>query len=700
MVLMPFQTSRPASVVFLQGIQEALKDSYRGSVDVVADSVGAVPPEPDDYSDKITDWLAYKYGRQHFDAVVAVNTLAIPSSESLRDLLWPEAPLLLLLAEEDRQKFPESVRHSARVLIALSTRETLRSALQMLPSTQHLAFLGGSSETDRSSNAEMLGNIRRAYPNLHIVEITGLSWDETKIRVKSLPDQSIVWLGAFFFDRNQRELTIPQQFEDLSAIAGCPIFFVSDEGMGKGQLGGSVLSIRAAGVVVGEQLAQLLKGVDTDSLPVREVKNSYIVDWRQLQRWGIPESRLPAEATILYKPPTVWEQYKRYIVAFAVVLALLLALVVFLLIERQRRRKGEELNSAMLESFPGLALLVNAQGEILRSNQIDAGVLDDELVEGTRRGRKYSDYLQEVTGREGASPADAIAQVIAGTRPSAIAEVPLASGAHWLEIRAIQLPRGQRGSLVMHLDITQRKQSELERIQSRTEIYHLNRVAAMGQLAASLAHELSQPLAAILSNAEAAQRFAGRDNPDLAEIREALNDIADDDRRARGVIQGMRAMLKKKDLKVEPVDLNHIASSVAQMVRNEATLRGMSVQVSLRPSPVMVKGDPIALQQVLLNLASNGLDAMTGTGGGGCLTIRTAGELDGSTATVWVDDEGSGVGDELRDKLFQPFFTTKRTGLGMGLSICQSILDSLGGRIEVKNRDGKGASFSVTLPSA
>ena len=459
-------------------------------------------------------------------------------------------------------------------------------------------------------------------------------------------------------------------------------------------------SVQAAALTAGEQLTELLKGVDPDTMPVRETKNSYIVDWRQLRRWGIPESRLPADATILYKPPTAWGQYKRYIVAFAVVLALLLALVVFLLIERQRRRKGEELNSAMLESFPGLALLVNAQGEILRSNQIDAGVLDDELVEGTRRGRKYSDYLQEVTGRKGASAADAIAQVIAGTRPSATAEVPLASGAHWLEIRAIQLPRGQRGSLVMHLDITQRKQSELERIQSRTEIYHLNRVAAMGQLAASLAHELSQPLAAILSNAEAAQRFAGRDNPDLAEIREALNDIADDDRRARGVIQGMRAMLKKEDLKVEPVDLNHIASSVAQMVRNEATLRGMSVQVSLRPSPVMVKGDPIALQQVLLNLASNGLDAMTGTGGDGCLTIRTAGELDGSTATVWVDDEGSGVSDELRDKLFQPFFTTKRTGLGMGLSICQSILDSMGGRIEVKNRDGKGASFSVTLPSA
>ena len=133
----------------------------------------------------------------------------------------------------------------------------------------------------------------------------------------------------------------------------------------------------------------------------------------------------------------------------------------------------------------------------------------------------------------------------------------------------------------MHLDITQRKQAELERTRSRTEIYHLNRVAAMGQLAASLAHELSQPLAAIMSNAEAAQRFAGRPDPDMVEIREALDDITRDDKRARAVIQGMRAMLKKENVAIEPVDLNQIASSVVQIIRNEATLRGMRIELAL-----------------------------------------------------------------------------------------------------------------------
>jgi C4-dicarboxylate-specific signal transduction histidine kinase len=694
---MPFQTSRPGSVALLRGMEDGLRQSYPGGVEMVTDSVAPVPPEPDDFAARMSDWLAYKYGQQRFDAVVAVLNPPIPYALALRDRFWHEAPLLLVLQEEERKRFPQSLRRSAQVVTALSNTETLRSALEMFPETEHLVYLEGSSDQDRHANTLIVGNIRQAFPKLDIVEIHDLTWEETKVRVQSLPDRSIVLLGSFLFDRNHRQFTNTQQAEELSPILSVPLIADSDVAVGKGVVGGSVLSVQGAGKVAGEQLAELLKGADPDRLPVREVKNSFIVDWRQLRRWGVPLSRLPAGATILYKPPTAWEQYKRYIIATAVVLALLLALIAFLLVERGRRRKEEELNAAMLESLPGLALLVSAQGEIMRTNQADDRGVGEELAQGARRGRKYEDYLREVAGREAAA-AQAIGLVIAGARASGTAEVALASGSQWLEIRAIRLPQGQKGTLVAHLDITQRKQAELERMRSRTEIYHLNRVAAMGQLAASLAHELAQPLAAILSNAEAAQRFASRENPDLTEIREALDDIAQDDRRARGVIQGMRAMLRKEDLKLEPVDLNQIASSVAQMVRNEATLRGMSIQLLLRSTPVMVKGDSIALQQVLLNLASNGLDAMSGNNGSGCLTIRTEGESNGTTATVWVDDEGPGVSDELRERLFQPFFTTKGTGLGMGLSICQSILESLGGRIDVQNRDGKGASFSVTLP--
>lgn len=246
-----------------------------------------------------------------------------------------------------------------------------------------------------------------------------------------------------------------------------------------------------------------------------------------------------------------------------------------------------------------------------------------------------------------------------------------------------------------------RAQQVLERQLVLEEISHLNRVASMGHMAASLAHELAQPLAAILGNAQAAERLISRSSPDIEEIRAALIDIREDDKRARAVLENMRALFKKQTIARHEVDLNEVATGVSRLVRKDAQLRGVELRLILSSNAPKVLGDEIPLQQVILNLINNGMDAMRDLPTDRrVLTVTTGVGADLNCGVILVEDNGPGIAEKDKMKLFMPFFTTKSEGLGMGLSISRSILDSLGGRISFENRPEQGSVFRVELPLA
>jgi two-component system sensor kinase FixL len=248
-------------------------------------------------------------------------------------------------------------------------------------------------------------------------------------------------------------------------------------------------------------------------------------------------------------------------------------------------------------------------------------------------------------------------------------------------------------------DITEVKRAESELQLQRREIAHVTRISTMGELAASLAHELNQPLTAILSNAQAAQRFLSASPADLEEVREILKDIVQDNDRAVEVIRRMRALAKKEELEFSSLDLVNLTREIVALVHSDAILRNIRVILDVRPVFPVVRGDKIQLQQVLLNLMLNAFDAMKD-----CrseereVLVRIESAVAGMVE-VSVSDRGTGLTGDQLDKIFQPFYTTKRDGLGMGLSISRSIIEAHGGRLRAENNaEHPGATFCFTVP--
>jgi PAS domain S-box-containing protein len=242
-------------------------------------------------------------------------------------------------------------------------------------------------------------------------------------------------------------------------------------------------------------------------------------------------------------------------------------------------------------------------------------------------------------------------------------------------------------------DITDRKRAE----EANQKLAHASRLAVLGELTASIAHEINQPLGAILSNADAAELLLEADSGRLDEVRRILADIRKDDLRASEVIRRMRELLGKRPLARQPLDLNEVASGVLELVGGDAARRGVALEIELAPALPVVPGDRVHLEQVLLNLLLNGMEAMAGTPASPPrLAVRTA-RSDGGVE-VAVTDSGPGIPRERLPRLFESFFTTKPDGMGLGLSIARSIVEAHGGRIWAENRADGGATFRFTVP--
>lgn len=364
-------------------------------------------------------------------------------------------------------------------------------------------------------------------------------------------------------------------------------------------------------------------------------------------------------------------------------------------------RRSEERTLAMLSSLPGFVVMSDGRGEILhRSESGDKAAegLPDRLTLLGKGDSLLSFWRDEP---HAAAVTREIQRLVAGEISSMIAEYryDTADGPGWLEIRGERLSASTSGAVISHVDITIRKRMESENAQNREKLWHLNRVASLGELTASLAHEINQPLAGILSSAEAAAALLNRSTPDVAEARQAIQDIIDDDKRAGAVIQKMRSMLRRKNGGLKEIDLNGIVEETLRLLANEARLKHVSLRQSMEaglPAPV---ADPTQLQQVIINLVTNAMEAVETMRPGhqGQVVVSTYLNRESGMPVLEVADFGPGIPADMLPAVFEPFVTTRSKGLGLGLSICRSIVESIGGKITAENQPGGGSLFRVVF---
>jgi two-component system, LuxR family, sensor kinase FixL len=407
--------------------------------------------------------------------------------------------------------------------------------------------------------------------------------------------------------------------------------------------------------------------------------------------------------TVHFRPPTIWQQYRGYVIGAAGLVSLQTAMIAGLLLQRRRRRRveqdlafSEQRLQLIANSLPALIAHVDRDQHYNFANQAYKewfGLEPQQLLGRT---------IREVVGdRLYCSVRPHVERALAGERVSFTTDM-IREGERSRSLDAIYVPDRDdtgsvRGFYALVLDVTDRVRAQQESRRLLYELAHADRMSMVGELAAALAHEINQPLAAILSNAQAAQRFLSVARPDLDEVREIIGDIADDGARAGEVVRHMRTLVKKEKASFRSLDVNQLLHEVVGLVRNDAMIHKVGIELHLDPDLSAVHGDRTQLQQVVMNLLLNAFDAIE-EGSTRNRTVQVESHGRDSEVRVTVRDHGPGISRETLDRLFEPFNTSKSQGLGMGLSISQSIVNLHGGRLWAENNSDGGATFSFALP--
>jgi PAS domain S-box-containing protein len=656
-------------------------------------------PSPE-YRRLLVEEMRIRYGARKPDMIITMYPEALEYVlKDCRDI-FPNIPILAMYLPQGFE-LPKSNRRIIGHYALVDVLGTLQIALKLLPGAKRVYVISGTHEIDRRIAEQARRDFKRWEGRLEFRYLSPMSFEDILSALANAPPDTVVLLLIYTEDTAGRIYTSPNVAQRLSQVSKAPIFGLLDAALRYGITGGSLINFEHVGVKAGELALDILQGTP----PAKDISEFLNVpavpmfDWRQLRRWNLSESALPKGSILVNREFTFWD-LKYYIIgalAFVMAQSFLLA---GLWVQKRRKRSAEQMlrqKTEELDQFFSVTLdllcVANTEGYFLRLNpawERSLGYSREELMT-----KRFLDFVHP----DDLDRTQKAVSTLASQQKVIYFENRYRSkdGAYsWLEWTS-----APAGNLIYSAarDVTERLKEEVAARQHREELAHVTRVAMMGELTTSLAHEINQPLTAILSNAEAAQRFLSQASPDISEVRQILEDIIRDDRRANDVVRRVRALVKKEKLHDEPLDLNEVILGVVDLIRADSLLQGLSIATDLSPRLASIHGDGIQLQQVILNLILNGAASMRNAPSGQRKIIVRTAMLDSRTVKVFVTDLGTGIDEKNVDRLFEPFYTTKPDGLGMGLSISQTIIKAHGGTMEARNNREGGATFAFTLPA-
>jgi signal transduction histidine kinase len=655
-------------------------------------------------------FIAAVYAADPPDLVVPIGVPALQFCMRNSDSLFPHAPRLVLAVEQRR--LTEVPADGTWTFLCLNADivEMLRSALTLFPKTRHVYCVWGSTPHEQFWEAEFQERWAAFEDRLQIHWLSDLTLEQMKEQVSSLPADSLVFSGVLARDAAGMSYEHERGLAELHEVANAPMFGYARSQLGLGIVGGPLLDFRAVGTKAADAAVLLLDALPvSDDLLHPETLSPPTYDWRELARWNVAGGSLPAESVVRFHERSLWEDYRWSIIA-GVSLCLAEALLIAALFMQRRRRRVAELAAREREQRVQMA-----------ADAADAGIWSLDLRTGEIWASERARQLYGFTPTDAITYRALLDRVHPDDRPRIQAEIDGAKLGHPFRARyRVLLPDSEErriralGGVAIEngdkpkrligvsLDVTEQEKVGEEAARRRAEVAHLSRVVAVGQLASSLAHEISQPLGAILRNAEAAELLLKRDPPDLEELSLIIDDICRDDRRAGEVIERMRALLRRQKPTTTSVNLVELVRDTISFMRPEAAARRIRIEMEVANDVPSVTGDPVHLQQILINLMLNAMEAVDVSDPTRRERLVTVGLRHASVNQVemGVVDNGPGIPAEMLPRLSEPFFTTKSRGIGMGLAISRALAEAHGGRLDARNEPGGGAAVWVCLPVA